>query len=125
MENRNPDGTLKKGAVLNPKGRPVGARSKLQESFLADCYKLWQDKGMEALELMAAEKPNEFCRMIASLMPKELEINDMSDAERAIREASYEQLQSVILAADSMRNSRAGAAGTSQKGRATKSSELH
>lgn len=73
----------------NP-GKPKGVKHKLQENFLKDVQEAWEEKGKEAITLMIADKPGDFVKMVASLMPKEatLNINDnseMTDDELAQR----------------------------------------
>lgn len=64
----------------NP-GKPKGTRHKLQEDFLKDVYAAWQTDGSQAIADMIADKPGDFVKMVAGLMPKEatLNINDTSD----------------------------------------------
>ncbi len=74
------------GQSGNPKGRPTGSRNKLSETFLADMYETWQEKGKEALGRMIEEKPGDFVRVVASLMPKDIKVStdpwaDVSDGE--------------------------------------------
>jgi hypothetical protein len=73
----------------NP-GRPKGSRNKLTEDFLKDVLDAWTDKGKAAVDSMIEDKPGDFVKMVASLMPKEatLTINDhseMTDDELAER----------------------------------------
>lgn len=67
------------GQSGNPSGRPKGARSKLSEAFFQalhdDFVKASENDpmlGALAIEQMRIEKPNEYAKMIASLMAKEL-----------------------------------------------------
>lgn len=62
-------------------GRPKGARANLTEQFLADVLAAWEANGNTAITDMIADKPGDFVKMVASLMPKEatLNINDHSD----------------------------------------------
>lgn len=60
------------GQSGNPAGRPKGARSILQEQFFKALQKDFEENGVAVLEAMRADKPNEYARMVASLMSKEL-----------------------------------------------------
>lgn len=69
---------FKPGQSGNPAGRPKGARSKLSETFLSDALDAWDKNGKEALRLMATEKPADFAKMIAGVIPKEFTGEDGS-----------------------------------------------
>ena len=56
-------------------GRPKGARSKLGEAFVEDLRRVWEDLGEDALRRCAVEEPGQFLRVVASLMPRDLNIN--------------------------------------------------
>jgi hypothetical protein len=58
-----------------PGGRPKGSRNKLAESFVADLRDVWETHGIEALERCAEEEPAQFVRVVASLMPKDINLN--------------------------------------------------
>lgn len=64
----------------NP-GKPKGAKHRLQEDFVKDVQAAWEEKGREAITMMIADKPGDFVKMVASLMPKDvtLNINDNSE----------------------------------------------
>ena len=64
---------FKPGQSGNPKGRPQGSRNKLSEEFLADLHASWQLFGRAALMTAALTDPVSFVRVVASLMPRELE----------------------------------------------------
>lgn len=53
-------------------GRPLGSRNKLSEKFLSDVEKVWKRKGLKALEIVAENDPSTFCKIAASLIPKQL-----------------------------------------------------
>jgi hypothetical protein len=61
-------------------GRPKGARSKLGEAFLEDLRDAWNEHGAAALKRCAIEEPAQFCRIVASLMPKDVNLNLSVDA---------------------------------------------
>lgn len=64
----------------NP-GKPKGAKHRLQEDFVKDVQAAWEEKGKQAIDDMIADKPGDFVKMVASLMPKDvtLNINDNSE----------------------------------------------
>lgn len=55
-------------------GRPKGSRNKLGEAFLDDVYADWKQHGKETLEVMRQEKPAEYVKVVASILPKELNV---------------------------------------------------
>jgi len=75
---RDAKGRLLPGEVLNPHGRPKGSKNKLANSFFTDVLTVWEERGLEAVREMAAMDPASFNRMVASTMPKELDIDSTS-----------------------------------------------
>jgi hypothetical protein len=55
-------------------GRGRGSRSKLSEKFLADLHAQWLKNGKTVLAEVAQKHPDVFLRIIASVMPKVLDI---------------------------------------------------
>ena len=77
---------FKRGQSGNPKGRPKGSRNRLGEQFLGDLLTLWEDEGKAALLEARTQKPMEFVKIVASVLPKEIlvqtsPIDDMTDEE--------------------------------------------
>ena len=62
---------FKKG---NP-GRPKGTRNKLGKRFLKDVLAQWEKQGASCLERMAIKSPNAFVRVVASVLPKEINVD--------------------------------------------------
>jgi Family of unknown function (DUF5681) len=63
----------KPGQSGNPRGRPPGSRNKLTEDFFRDLCDAWQAFGKPALTTAAFLHPLEFVRVVAGLMPKEMQ----------------------------------------------------
>lgn len=63
-------------------GRPKGARAKLGEQFLSALQQDFEANGVAAIETVRAERPQDYLKIIASLMPRDLNlnINPMEDA---------------------------------------------
>ena len=64
----------KPGQSGNPKGRPKGSRNKLSEEFFRNLCDAWQAFGEPALMSAALTHPLEFVRVVAQLMPKDVEV---------------------------------------------------
>ena len=64
----------KPGQCGNPKGRPRGSRNKLSEEFFRDLCDAWQAFGRPALMTAAWTHPVDFVRVVAQLMPKDVEV---------------------------------------------------
>ena len=82
----------KPGQSGNPKGRPKGSRNKLSEDFIADLHESWLAFGKAALMTAAWTHPVEFVRVVASLVPRELEATTTVHMERM----SDAQLEALI-----------------------------
>jgi hypothetical protein len=61
-------------------GRRRGARSKLGEAYLEDLRDAWNELGAQALRQCAEQEPGTFCKIIASLLPKTIDLNIAVDA---------------------------------------------
>ncbi len=62
------------GQRLNPHGRPKGSRHRLAEQFVKDLYTVWHESGIEAIRRMAAIQPGRFVQVVASVLPKDIEV---------------------------------------------------
>jgi hypothetical protein len=85
-----PPTAFKSGAEWtgNRAGRPKGSRNKLGEDFLAALQADFSAHGVTAIETVRSERPHEYLKVIAGILPKELNVNtsrveEMSDDELA------------------------------------------
>jgi len=67
-------------------GRPKGARSVLGEAFLIDMQTAWEAQGAEVITRVIAERPQDFLKVVAGLLPKDVNLNinpaeELSDDE--------------------------------------------
>jgi len=62
----------------NP-GRPKGSRNKLGEDFISALHEDFQANGVAAIQTVRADRPHEYLKVIASLLPKELKVTTESD----------------------------------------------
>ena len=65
---------FKPGQSGNPKGRPKGSRNKLSEEFFRNLCDAWEAFGKPALMTAAWTHPVDFVRVVAQLMPKDVEV---------------------------------------------------
>ncbi|WP_107341591.1 DUF5681 domain-containing protein [Agrobacterium pusense] len=63
------------GQSGNPAGRPKGARNKLGEQFIDDLYTDWKEHGVSTLARVREEKPDQYLKVVASILPKDLNVN--------------------------------------------------
>lgn len=105
---RGEGGKLLKGQVLNPAGRPKGSRNKLSEDFTQTLYEDFQANGAAAIKATREKDPATYVRVIASLLPKEVEF------KRPLEGLSEEEIHIAIATLQ------AAMAGTTIDGQAVK-----
>src|SRR5919201_5475014 len=79
-------------------GPPLGSRNKLQSSFLKALAEDFEQNGAGVIKIARIEKPVEYLKVIASVLPKELVLeqsvlSDISDEELAAHIAFLQRLQ--------------------------------
>lgn len=76
---------FKAGQSGNPGGKPTGARNRLSTKFVHDLLDDFEANGKDAIVSCRTEDPVSYVRMVASLLPKQVEqskpLEDLTDAE--------------------------------------------
>src|SRR5215467_9622269 len=75
------------GQSGNPLGRPKGSRNRLGEQFVADLYSDWQAHGADVIRRVREERPDQYLKVVVSVLPKELHVK-----EQPLEEFSDEEL---------------------------------
>ena len=109
------------GQSGNPAGRPKGSRNKLGEAFVEALHDDFMAHGVSVIETVRTEKPDQYLKVVASLLPKELHVkdaslDDMSDTELVDLLAA---VRSIIAAepGEKAKGNRRGAAGKNTAGK--------
>ena len=94
------------GNNQNPAGRPKGSKNKLSEAFLADVAKAWEEQGMAVIQRVIDERPQDFLKVVANILPKDVnmrvtQLDEMSDEQllnklKALTELARPMLARVI-----------------------------
>lgn len=71
---RDDKGRFKPGFSGNAGGFRKGRRIKLGEAFLEDMLMDWNDHGVEAIRKVREERPADYLRVVASTLPKQLDV---------------------------------------------------
>src|SRR4026207_505117 len=71
------DTRFKPGQSGNPAGRPKGSRNRVSEKLLEALAIDFENHGREVIETVRAERPADYLKIVASLVPKQMEIDDL------------------------------------------------
>ncbi len=111
---------FKPGGVANPLGRPKGSKNRLGEEFIRALADDFEAHGTGAIEAVRVERPHEYLKIIASILPKIIEFkskNDgMSDDElRAAFIAAARELTAFGLVIDHAQAAGVGSGGAAEQ----------
>lgn len=67
---------FKPGQSGNPAGRQKGSRNKLSEAFLRELADDFEKHGRDAVQRVRDEKPDQYLKVIAAIVPKEIELGE-------------------------------------------------
>lgn len=93
---RNKDGTIKKGTVLNPKGRPKGSKNKATSRIREFYSQLIEDNQAQLKTDLQKLKPFERVRAIIELSKYVLPTLKSVEFGNTLEELSDEDLQRII-----------------------------
>jgi hypothetical protein len=83
---------FKPGQSGNPEGRPKGSRNKLGEAFLNDLLAVWETDGQGALKRVARDRPQDFLRVVASVVPRLLSVKYEGGDKQSATDWTREEL---------------------------------
>ena len=83
------------GESGNPAGRPKGSRNKLSEAFLQALADDFDANGKEVIERVRTERPHNYLKVCASVLPKRLENEDVTE-HKDVREMTDAELEAII-----------------------------
>src|SRR5687767_7345543 len=86
---------IKPGEVRNPTGRPKGSRNKLSEAFLQAFADDFERYGKEVIEKVRTERPHDYLKVIATVTPRRMEIEDATPM-RSASELTDDELAGII-----------------------------
>ena len=86
------DTQFKPGNNANPKGRPPGSKNKLGEEFIRALQEDFNEHGPTVIETVRREKPDQYLKVIASVIPKDMNIN-VSQYDNMSDEQLFERLR--------------------------------
>ena len=77
------DTRFKPGQSGNPAGRPQGSRNKVSEKLLEALAEDFDTHGNDVIEKVRVDRPHDYLKIVASLVPKQMEIETRLPSRRA------------------------------------------
>jgi Family of unknown function (DUF5681) len=94
------DTRFKPGQSGNPNGRPKGSRNKISEKLLEALASDFDAHGKEVVEKVRMDRPADYIKIVASLVPKQMEIDDFRSSRKA-EDLSDDELAAIALQGES------------------------
>lgn len=108
---------FKPGQSGNPGGKPAGARNTLNTAFLNALLAEFDVSGPKAIKECAEKDPSGFVRVLAAILPKEMEISrPLDDVTDEQLDAAAIAIRTILAAQDSGANKDAKKGGKQAKG---------
>lgn len=87
-------GQFVKGKKGGP-GRPIGSRNKLGEAFLSALNADFEVHGEAAIEAVRSDKPDQYLKIIASILPREMTLTVNDPLEEMTDDELIDRLRSL------------------------------
>lgn len=65
-------------------GRPRGSKNKVTKAYLQDIYEHYLEEGKDAIKRVCKERPDVYLKLVAQLIPKDLDIKQSGDVQVSI-----------------------------------------
>ena len=90
-------------------GRPKGARTKLGEKFLEDLFADWEEHGSQVIQDVRTDKPDQYLKVVASILPKDLNVNvnpdeDLTDEQLIERLRDLAEIVNPLLSSEGVQS---------------------
>ena len=89
---------FKPGQSGNPKGRAKGSKNKITKAFLKALTEDFLEHGEEVLERVRKESPDVYLRLVAQLVPRDIDVKHSGDVNVQVVNYSEDQADLTELA---------------------------
>ena len=86
---------FKPGQSGNPKGRKAGSRNALSEAFISALNQDFEKHGVAVIQAVREDDPAAYLKIIASIVPKDLNINPGRTLEGLSDDELLDQLEAI------------------------------